>query len=285
MIQSGYKARRPNDCPRSPQHPEHHRAPALPAAQTALALEPALERLALRPLAGAPRHDRSPAAARARNRHLRRLCLGRRHPVLDGPGGHPLGWRAYLRGPDYQNLPGAQPAHLRPFARLRPLRRLFLLARLRQPARGAWGAHDLPPSLLSRKDDPYHYREHHPLLQHRQFTPQPAGYEATYGPTTREASETARNTAPPASGRTCLASFLTERYCLFTPFAGRMLIGHIHHQPWPLEPAEAEIRLNQIPRAHGITLPDTPPVLHFARQLRVLLWSLLPDVPCDSSYG
>jgi uncharacterized protein YqjF (DUF2071 family) len=71
--------------------------------------------------------------------------------------------------------------------------------------------------------------------------------------------------------------FVTERYCLFTRHAGRVLRGDIHHLPWPLERAVAEIRLNELPAAHGIALPDRPPVLHFARQLQVYLWPLGED--------
>jgi uncharacterized protein YqjF (DUF2071 family) len=69
-----------------------------------------------------------------------------------------------------------------------------------------------------------------------------------------------------------LEHFLTERYCLFTHHAGQVLVGHIHHLPWPLEAAEAEIALNELPAAHGIVLPDRPPVLHFARKLDVYIW-------------
>ena len=76
-----------------------------------------------------------------------------------------------------------------------------------------------------------------------------------------------------------LAAFLTERYCLFTAHAGRILRGDIHHMPWPLQDAEAEIRLDQIPAAHGLTLPSTAPVLHFSRALEVLIWPLVPDLP------
>jgi uncharacterized protein YqjF (DUF2071 family) len=76
-----------------------------------------------------------------------------------------------------------------------------------------------------------------------------------------------------------LEYFLTARYCLFTRSAGELVVLHIHHLPWPLEPAEAEIRLNQLPRAHGITLPDSAPLLHFSRQLEVYLWSPEPDRP------
>jgi uncharacterized protein YqjF (DUF2071 family) len=110
---------------------------------------------------------------------------------------------------------------------------------------------------------------------HRQFTRSPADYESTYYPLA---------TRPESFGSDPLSRFLTERYCLFTPSRGRMLVGHIHHLPWPLEPAHAEIRLNQIPRAHGVTLPDTPPILHFSRQLQVFLWGLRTDGPGDSSY-
>jgi uncharacterized protein YqjF (DUF2071 family) len=115
---------------------------------------------------------------------------------------------------------------------------------------------------------------------HRQLTSKPADYESVYGP--REALLTPRSTARPAQGHfgsDPLARFLTERYCLFTPAFGRMLVGHIHHVPWPLEPARAEIRLNQIPAAHSITLPDTAPILHFSRELQVLLWGLETDRP------
>jgi hypothetical protein len=40
-----------------------------------------------------------------------------------------------------------------------------------------------------------------------------------------------------------------------------------------LQPAEAEIEINTVTDAHGFTLPDMPPVLHFARNLDVLGWS------------
>jgi uncharacterized protein YqjF (DUF2071 family) len=74
-----------------------------------------------------------------------------------------------------------------------------------------------------------------------------------------------------------LEHFLTERYCLFTQHAGQVLRWDIHHLPWPLEAAEVEIKLNELPAAHGIALPNRPPVLHFARQLQVYLWSLRED--------
>ena len=103
----------------------------------------------------------------------------------------------------------------------------------------------------------------------RLLTRTPARFEATY-----------RSLGPVALSRPgSLEAFLTERYALFTPHRGGLLAGHIHHLPWPLEPAEAEIRVNTIPAAHGITLPNRPPILHFARSLEVFLWALGPDAP------
>ena len=79
----------------------------------------------------------------------------------------------------------------------------------------------------------------------------------------------------PASGAAgTLEHFLTERYCLFTRYAGRILVGDIHHLPWPLEAAEAEIVQNELPAANGMVLPNRPPVLHFARELQVYIWPL-----------
>ena len=99
----------------------------------------------------------------------------------------------------------------------------------------------------------------------RLLTARSVRFEASY----RSLGKVADPSAPGT-----LEHFLTERYCLFTPQAGRLLVGHIHHLPWPLEPAEAEIRLNELPAAHGITLPERPPILHFARELHVYIWSL-----------
>ncbi|HWZ12249.1 MAG TPA: DUF2071 domain-containing protein, partial [Acidobacteriaceae bacterium] len=70
--------------------------------------------------------------------------------------------------------------------------------------------------------------------------------------------------------------FLTERYCLYTADRrGRILRGDIHHPPWQLEPAEAEFLVNDLPQAHDIFLPDTPPLLHFSRELSVYIWPLI----------
>jgi uncharacterized protein YqjF (DUF2071 family) len=72
-----------------------------------------------------------------------------------------------------------------------------------------------------------------------------------------------------------LDHFLTERYCLYTTDRrGRLWRGDIHHAPWPLQPAAVEVEVNLMTRPLGLTLPDTPPLLHFARRLDVVAWLL-----------
>ncbi len=73
-----------------------------------------------------------------------------------------------------------------------------------------------------------------------------------------------------------LEHFLTARYALYTALGGTLLRGDIHHLPWPLERAEAEFELNELPAAHGFTLPDSEPVLHYSRELLVYVWAVEP---------
>lgn len=71
-----------------------------------------------------------------------------------------------------------------------------------------------------------------------------------------------------------LEHFLTERYALFTVLRnGWVLRGDIHHVPWRLQRAEAEIGLNTVPAAHGITLPDVAPLLHYSERQDTLIWA------------
>jgi hypothetical protein len=71
-----------------------------------------------------------------------------------------------------------------------------------------------------------------------------------------------------------LEHFLTERYCLFAAGSrGRLYRGDIHHAPWPLQRARAELETNTMARASGLELPAVPPLLHFARVLDVLIWA------------
>jgi uncharacterized protein len=72
-----------------------------------------------------------------------------------------------------------------------------------------------------------------------------------------------------------LDHWLTERYCLYTTDrSGQVWRGDIHHRRWPLQPAEAEVEVNTMTHQIGLTLPDVPPLLHFARHLAVVAWTL-----------
>jgi len=78
--------------------------------------------------------------------------------------------------------------------------------------------------------------------------------------------------APP---RGSLEHFLTERYCLYTVDARvgpRRL--EIHHPPWLLQRAEAEIHENTLAEAAGVRLPSTAPLLHFASRQDTVTWPL-----------
>ncbi len=70
-----------------------------------------------------------------------------------------------------------------------------------------------------------------------------------------------------------LEHFLTERYCLYsaTP-KGQLLRGEIHHPPWELQLAEAEISDNSIANQWITPLPGKP-LLHFSRQQDVVAWA------------
>lgn len=70
-----------------------------------------------------------------------------------------------------------------------------------------------------------------------------------------------------------LEHFLTERYCLYAQAPdGRVLRGDVHHPPWSLQPGDAEIEENTMARAAGISTPEGPPLLHFARRLDAVAW-------------
>lgn len=76
---------------------------------------------------------------------------------------------------------------------------------------------------------------------------------------------------PPTDGT--LEYFLTERYCLFTVDGDfHALQLDIHHPPWPLQAAEAEITVNTMADACGIRLPAVKPLLHFSRRQDMVAW-------------
>lgn len=95
----------------------------------------------------------------------------------------------------------------------------------------------------------------------------PAYFDARYGP--------AGERMPVRDGS--LERWLAERYCLYTlDQRRRTLRGEIHHPPWPLQPAWAEIETNTMAGPFGIAL-DGEPLLHFSARQDVALWPLSPS--------
>lgn len=72
-----------------------------------------------------------------------------------------------------------------------------------------------------------------------------------------------------------LESWLTDRYCLYSADASNKLYRcEIDHPAWPLQRAEAEIRMNTLGGWLGIPMQGTPETLHFAKRLDVHGWMI-----------
>lgn len=91
-----------------------------------------------------------------------------------------------------------------------------------------------------------------------------AEFEAVYRPTS------AATILEPGS----LEHFLVERYRLYTVHEREVYAADIHHLPWELQTAEAEIGRNLMASAAGITLPSQKPLLHFSKRMKVLVWPI-----------
>ena len=92
----------------------------------------------------------------------------------------------------------------------------------------------------------------------------PAYFRARYGPLGEE--------LPLREGS--LERWLTERYCLYTlDEEQRIQRGEIHHPPWPLREAWAEIETNTMAMPFGIEL-EGESLLHFSGRQDVVIWPL-----------
>jgi uncharacterized protein YqjF (DUF2071 family) len=91
----------------------------------------------------------------------------------------------------------------------------------------------------------------------------PATFRARFGPT-----------GPvEATPDDSLEAWLTQRWRLFARRPdGTIERSEIRHAPWPLQPAWAALDATSIVAAHGLTLPDAPPHLRFARRVDVVGW-------------
>jgi uncharacterized protein YqjF (DUF2071 family) len=97
----------------------------------------------------------------------------------------------------------------------------------------------------------------------RTHPPLPARFQAIYGPV---------GTSYEARAGT-LEHFLTERYCFYARApSGAILRADVHHHPWPLQRASADIEQNELTAPHGFALQGAPALLHFARRIEVIVW-------------
>lgn len=72
-----------------------------------------------------------------------------------------------------------------------------------------------------------------------------------------------------------LEYFLTERYCLYAQAAdAKIRRGEILHEPWALAPGAVEIERCTMLSPLGMAMPTEKPVVHFARKLDVVAWTL-----------
>lgn len=93
-----------------------------------------------------------------------------------------------------------------------------------------------------------------------------AEFVGTYRPT----SEVYRSS--PGS----LEHWLTERYCLYALAPdGALWRNDVHHVPWPLQSAEANLSTNTMCRVHGVRVSDElrPDFTHFSRRIDVVVWN------------
>lgn len=98
----------------------------------------------------------------------------------------------------------------------------------------------------------------------RKYGPRPGDFAARYRPS-------AATVFVPQPGT--LESFLVDRYCLYSVTGKKVLRGEIHHLPWRLQPASAEISELSVAESHGLKLPATAPHLMFSKHMEMIAWA------------
>ena len=110
---------------------------------------------------------------------------------------------------------------------------------------------------VTREGDRVHYE-----AERTQRDAPPAAISLTYAPTGPT------YTAEPGS----FEHFACERYCLYTlDDRERVVRAEIHHPPWPLRHAEAEIGENRMGEEVGLDLAGEP-LLHYSARQDVVFW-------------
>jgi uncharacterized protein YqjF (DUF2071 family) len=99
----------------------------------------------------------------------------------------------------------------------------------------------------------------------RRRFPSRAAFQASYHPTG------AVHQARPGE----LAYFLCERYCLYVVRGGKIYRTEIHHLPWPLQDAEANVTQNSLAEAAGVrsSLALLKDSTKFVSNLNVVVWA------------
>jgi uncharacterized protein YqjF (DUF2071 family) len=67
-----------------------------------------------------------------------------------------------------------------------------------------------------------------------------------------------------------LEHFLVERYCLYTEHGGALHRAEVHHAPWPLQAAEANLGENTM----APVALEGDPLLHYSERQDVVIWPL-----------
>jgi len=103
--------------------------------------------------------------------------------------------------------------------------------------------------------------------------PLPARCRIRYEPT---------GTPAPAEPGT-IEHFLAERYILYASARGLLYTGQVHHTPYPLQAARLLDLDETLIAASGIMRPSTPPLAHYAREVRVRVYPLR-SIPPDPQH-
>jgi uncharacterized protein YqjF (DUF2071 family)/predicted DCC family thiol-disulfide oxidoreductase YuxK len=76
-----------------------------------------------------------------------------------------------------------------------------------------------------------------------------------------------------------LEHFLIERYFLFTHSSEGLLRGQVHHSPYLVQTARAELRSETLLAAAGIARPESAPLVHYSAGVEVEVFGLQPVEP------
>lgn len=71
-----------------------------------------------------------------------------------------------------------------------------------------------------------------------------------------------------------LPFFLTERYCLYSNRKSKVYRSRIFHRPWQLSTASVTRLESTMIESHGLPAPSGEPLLHYAEEVSVDIWSL-----------